>query len=158
MGSHMGRSILPTSHPWERMPEFPVAAMFGTHAIMCSRNVKYGLKNIARNNLKQQLIYLLENQEIRTFLLDNIRLLLLDENTKEACQLLIKNLTDDPETKKLLQTFLKDVISSDTVTSQAISLGKDVTRSVIDDENVQKQTGNALWNATIHAITPRWFS
>lgn len=38
-----------------------------------------------------------------------------------------------------------------------IHTGKDVTHNVITDPVIQQETGDTMWKAFTHSITPRWF-
>ena len=101
---------------------------------------------------------LLANEETSRLLKDYIRVLLMDEEITKSCQLLLNNLSNDPYTKEILGEFFKRVIASEPVTNQAIMLGKTVTKDILNDQKIQKDTGDALWNAGWYSITPKWFS
>lgn len=101
---------------------------------------------------------LLANEETTRLLKDYIKVLLMDEEITRSCQLLLKNLSNDPYAKEILGEFFKRVIASDPVTNQAIMLGKTVTKDILNDQKIQKDTGDALWNAGWYSITPKWFS
>ena len=101
---------------------------------------------------------LLANEETSRLLKDYIRVLLMDEEITKSCQLLLNNLSNDPYTKEILGEFFKRVIASEPVTNQAIMLGKTVTKDILNDQKIQKDTGDALRNAGWYSITPKWFS
>ncbi|XP_057316178.1 uncharacterized protein LOC130657222 isoform X1 [Hydractinia symbiolongicarpus] len=122
--------------------------------VINNEDIQKELSALVQNTLQD----ILKHQETRLLLLNYITLLLSDDQTKLACQQLLKTLADDDYSKHILAQFFKDVLSSDTVKNQAVELSKDVTQSIVNDENIQKETGTALWNAGMYSVTPKWLS
>jgi len=100
---------------------------------------------------------LLQDETMFNVIKGYIKQLLAEPEINQSCQLLIKGLAEDSYTQELLVVLLKNVVASEKVTNQAIVLGKQVTDNVLSDHKIQKETGNALWNAGWYSVTPSWF-
>ena len=107
--------------------------------------------------LKNALHSTLNNKETKALLLEFIKSLIEDPQTKETCNLFLKSLTKDPNIQKMVSEFFKSVLASPTFQMEAITLGREVTNKVVHDKDLQKQTGDALWNAFKYGVTPYWF-
>lgn len=114
------------------------------------------LKKIAEL-AKSTLSDLLNNEETRVQLLGYIKALILDQNTKDACKVLLAELVKDPEVKGFMAASLGDLVTSSVVKSSATELGKSVTHQVVNDAEIQQETGNFLWGAVKKSVTPGWF-
>ncbi len=64
----------------------------------------------------------------------------------------------DPQSKQILADFFKNVLSSKTVTDQAVNLGKNVSREVVNDKKLQEESVDALWQIFKLSLTPGWFA
>lgn len=122
-------------------------------AVLNDSETQATISNVAERTLQR----LLADEKTKKLTLAFVQSILADATTKEACQDLLTQLTADKETKKLLADFFKNVLSSDVVTSEAVSLGKNVTKQVITDRGIQEETGVALWAAVKNSLTPTWF-
>eukprot|EP00794_Sanderia_malayensis_P020493 gene20493-22509_t len=98
----------------------------------------------------------LETESTRQLLLDFVKSILLEEETVESCKQLLNAVASDPQSKQILADFFKDVLVSDTVTDQAIDLGKHVSREVVMDKKLQEESVDALWSVFKMSLTPGW--
>lgn len=114
------------------------------------------LKKIAEL-AKSTLSDLLNNEETRVQLLGYIKTLILDQSTKDACKILLEELVKDPEVKAFMAASLGDLVTSAVVKNSAVELGKSVTHQVVNDAQIQQETGNFLWRAVKKTFTPGWF-
>jgi uncharacterized membrane-anchored protein YjiN (DUF445 family) len=111
------------------------------------------LQEVVKNTLHS----ILNNKETKDLLLEFIKNLIEDPQTKETCNLFLKSLTKDPDVQKMVSEFFKSVLASPTFQTEAITLGREVTHKVVHDQDIQKQTGDALWSAVKYGVTPYWF-
>ena len=105
---------------------------------------------------KSTLSDLLANEETRVQLLGYIKALILDQNTKDACKVLLEELVKDPEVKGFMAASLGELVTSSVVKTSAAELGKSVTHQVVNDTQIQQETGNFLWRAVKKTFTPGW--
>ncbi|KAJ7376497.1 hypothetical protein OS493_034233 [Desmophyllum pertusum] len=106
---------------------------------------------------KSTLTDLMAHEETRVLLLGYVKALILDQNTKDACKVLLAELVKDPEVKGFMAASLGELVTSTVVKSSAAELGKSVTHQVVNDAEIQQETGNFLWSAAKKTITPGWF-
>ena len=121
-------------------------------AVVNDAETQRNLNKVAADTLQ----HLLDAESTRTLLLNYIRGLLVDNYTKQSCKELLDRLAADRETRQILADFFKRVLDSDTVTNQAVTLGKDVTKQIVTDKVIQEETGMALWTAVKMTFTPSW--
>lgn len=100
---------------------------------------------------------LMAHEETRVLMLGYVKALILDQNTKDACKVLLAELVKDPEVKGFMAASLGDLVTSSVVKSSAAELGKSVTHQVVNDTEIQQETGNFLWTALKKTFTPGWF-
>ena len=105
---------------------------------------------------KSTLLDLLHNEETRIQLLGYIKALILDQSTKDACKVLLEDLVKDPEVKGFMAASLGELVTSSVVKTSAAELGKSVTHQVVNDAQIQQETGNFLWRAVKKTFTPGW--
>ena len=105
---------------------------------------------------KSTLSDLLANEETRVQLLGYIKALILDQSTKDACKVLLEELVKDPEVKGFMAASLGELVTSSVVKTSAAELGKSVTHQVVNDTQIQQETGNFLWRAVKKTFTPGW--
>lgn len=106
---------------------------------------------------KTTLSDLMAHEETRKLMLGYVKALILDQNTKDACKVLLAELVKDPEVKGFMAASLGDLVTSSVVKSSAAELGKSVTHQVVNDAEIQQETGNFLWRALKKTFTPGWF-
>ena len=106
---------------------------------------------------KDTLSYLIAHEETRALMLGYVKALILDQNTKDACKFLLSELVKDPEVKGFMAASLGHLVTSSVVKSSAVELGKSVTHQVVNDAEIQQETGNFLWRALKKTFTPGWF-
>ncbi|XP_028398794.1 uncharacterized protein LOC114522327 [Dendronephthya gigantea] len=111
------------------------------------------LREVVRNTLHSTL----NNTETKDMLLGFIKSLIEDPQTKQTCNMFLQSLTKDPDIQKMVSEFFKGVLASPAFQKEAIMLGREVTNKIVHDEDLQRQTGDALWNAMKHGVTPYWF-
>ena len=111
------------------------------------------LKEVMKNTLHS----ILNNKETKDLLLQFIKSLIEDAKTKETCNVFMQSLTKDPDIQKMVSEFFKSILASPVFQLEAVMLGREVTNKVVHDKNIQKQTGDALWNAVKYGVTPHWF-
>lgn len=99
---------------------------------------------------------LLQDERTRNNILELVKLLILDASTKASCQILLRDVLRDPETKDFVSRSLAEVVTSSIVTDKAVELGKSVTHEVVSDTIIQHETGDAMWRALKHSFTPWW--
>ena len=105
---------------------------------------------------KSTLSDLLANEETRLQLLGYIKVLILDQSTKDAGKVLLEDLVKDPEVKAFMAASFGELVTSSVVKNSAAELGKSVTHQVVNDTQIQQETGNFLWRAVKKTFTPGW--
>lgn len=106
---------------------------------------------------KSTLWNLMAHEETRAVMLSYIKVLILDQSTKDACKVLLAELVKDPDVKGFMAASLGDLVTSSVVKSSAAELGKSVTHEVVNDAKIQQETGNFLWRAFKNTFTSGWF-
>ena len=122
-------------------------------AVINDKETQETVKKLTEASLKN----LVEQESTRKIILDYIREIIVDSYTRESCKQLLDDLAADRQTKQILADFFKSVLQSETVTNEAVSLGKNVTKQIVTDKQIQDQTGTALWMAVKKTLTPTWF-
>ena len=99
---------------------------------------------------------LLQDENTRNTVLELAKLLIRDASTKAACQALVQDVLRDQEMKDFVSRTLAEVVTSSVVVDKAAELGKSVTHEVVNDAIIQHETGDAMWRALKHSVTPWW--
>jgi len=83
---------------------------------------------------------------------------ILQKDNQDALYILLKEFIDDKKTKQLLTNLALEVthqvLNDETVKTAATTFVKDV----LNDSDLQQQSGDFAWNAVKNALKPRWFS
>lgn len=128
-------------------------AVIFSRAVINDGGTQAAINSLAERSIQR----LLADPRTKQLILNFVESILFDVHTKKACQDLLSQLTADKETKQLLAAFFQNVLKSETVKNEAVSLGKNVTKQVITDSNIQEETGVALWGAVKKMFIPSWF-
>jgi len=129
------------------------AAIQLTQHVLSDPSTLNKIAELARTTLSD----LMAHEETRKLMLSYVKALILDQNTKDACKLLLAELVKDPDVKGFMAASLGDLVTSSVVKSSAAELGKSVTHQVVNDAEIQQETGNFLWRALKKTFTPGWF-
>ena len=57
--------------------------------------------------------------------------------------------------KDFSSKFVEEVVNSQGVIDQASKLGTDIASQVLQDEDIKKQAGDALWSAFKYSVVPK---
>ena len=130
-----------------------------TAAIQLTQHVLSDPSTLKKINelAKSTLLNLMAHEETRALMLSYVKALIMDQSTKDACKVLLAELVKDPEVKGFMAASIGDLVTSSVVKSSAAELGKSVTHEVVNDDNIQQETGNFLWRALKKTFTPGWF-
>jgi hypothetical protein len=108
--------------------------------------------------LKHSIISALGDPKFRAYLGENLLLLLSDKNLQAGVAELLNALLRDDSVNESAQVFIKEMLKSQPLATEATKLGKSVIEGVVNDPDVQKKTGDGLWSALGYTVTPRWLS
>ena len=84
--------------------------------------------------------------------------LLQEPTLQEALIALVLKVLNNEDVRSGAQSLAIDVVRSKQVTEAATELGKSLVEDVVQDSMVQKKTGDGLYKAFIHSVTPSLFS
>lgn len=124
---------------------------------------------------KHTVAVLLEDPATRKQVVDLLMVTVVDPKTKQSVLLLIEQLMRDEQTRRNLtqlfaHTFVQDPVKQ-TITSTLTESVHDVLSrvdiqnhakqfvgTVVKDQTVQAQSGDAIWSTFMYAVTPAWLS
>lgn len=118
-------------------------------AVICE-NLTWLLKKVVNESLK--------DDDFRENLSSNLKLLLTDKNTKEGLSALLQEILRDHSVMEVTKAFVRDTLRSQMVKDQATELSKTIVEGVVNDPNIQKTAGEAMWSALGYTVTPRWLT
>lgn len=124
---------------------------------------------------KQLLVNLVQDPATTRLIVDLIKTSIADPQTKQSLVVLLDELMKDPRTKQNLAQLVVDVCQYEIVMTQlSTTLGtavheildsrdiqnhaKSAIGSVLRDQTVQIQGGDALWSTILFSFTPRWIA
>lgn len=124
---------------------------------------------------KHTVAVLLEDPATRKQVVDLLMVTVVDPKTKQSVLLLIEQLMKDEQTRwnltqLLAHTFVQDPVKQTVTSTLAESVhdvlsrvdiqnhAKQFVGTVVKDQTVQAQSGDAIWSTFMYAVTPGWLS
>lgn len=124
---------------------------------------------------KHTVAVLLEDPAMRKQVVDLLFVTVVDPKTKQSVLLLIEQLMKDEQTRRNLtqlvaHTFVQDPVKQTVTSTLAESVhdvlsrvdiqnhAKQFVGTVVKDQTVQAQSGDAIWSTFMYAVTPGWLS
>lgn len=132
------------------------------------------LKHVS-NLAKHTVSLLLEDAATRRQVVDLLRATALDPAAKTSILVLLEQLMRDEQTRRnlsqlLAYTFVQDPVKQTVTTTLGESVhdvlsrvdiqnhAKQFVGTVVKDQTVQAQSGDAIWSTFMYAVTPGWLS
>lgn len=118
---------------------------------------------------------LLEDPSMRAQVVQLVRTTLADPQTRQSVLILIEDLMKDDRTRGNLRDLMSHALGQDPVKATVANTIRDAVHdvlsrpdiqnhakefvgTVVKDQTVQAQSGDAIWSTIMYAVTPSWFA
>ena len=83
---------------------------------------------------------------------------ILQKDNQDALYILLKQFVDDPKTRQML-TDLALEVSHRVLHDESVKIAStNFVKDILNDSDLQQQSGDFAWNAVKQAVKPKWFN